>query len=65
MSNFEFITHTHSQNRKILSFFNLDAWSQLDYESMYAGIVAMGLLGVVLYEGVEVLDRTLCRWNKI
>ena len=48
-----------------LGFFILDAWSQLDYESMYAGIVAMGLLGVVLYEGVEVLDRTLCRWNKI
>jgi NitT/TauT family transport system permease protein len=48
-----------------LGFFILDAWSRLDYESMYAGIVGMGLLGVVLYEGVEVLDRTLCRWNKI
>ena len=48
-----------------LGFFILDAWSQLDYEGMYAGIVGMGLLGVLLYEGVEVLDRTLCRWNKI
>lgn len=48
-----------------LGFFILDAWSQLDYESMYAGIVGMGLLGVVLYEGVEILDRTLCGWNKI
>ena len=48
-----------------LGFFILDAWSQLDYESMYAGIVGMGLLGVILYEGVEILDRTLCRWNKI
>ncbi|UCF88042.1 MAG: ABC transporter permease [bacterium] len=48
-----------------LGFFILDAWSRLDYESMYAGIVGMGLLGVVLYEVIEVLDRTLCRWNKI
>lgn len=48
-----------------LGFFILDAWSQLDYEKMYAGIVGMGVLGVILYEGVEVLDRTLCRWNKI
>jgi len=48
-----------------LGFFILDAWSRLDYEGMYAGIVGMGLLGVVLYEGVEILDRTLCRWNKI
>ena len=48
-----------------LGIFILDAWSRLDYESMYAGIVGMGLLGVILYEGVEILDRTLCRWNKI
>lgn len=48
-----------------LGFFILDAWSRLDYESMYAGIVGMGLLGVLLYEGVEILDRTMCRWNKI
>jgi ABC-type nitrate/sulfonate/bicarbonate transport system permease component len=48
-----------------LGFFILDAWSRIDYESMYAGIVGMGLLGVVLYEVVEILDRTLCRWNKL
>ena len=48
-----------------LGFFILDAWSRLDYRSMYAGIVGMGFLGVVLYEGVEILDRVLCRWNKI
>lgn len=48
-----------------LGFVIMDTWSQLDYEGMYAGIVGMGLLGVILYEGVEILDRTLCRWNKI
>jgi NitT/TauT family transport system permease protein len=48
-----------------LGFFILDAWSRLDYESMYAGIVGMGLLGVILYEGVEILDRALCSWNKL
>lgn len=48
-----------------LGYFILDSWSRLDYESMYAGIVGMGVLGVVLYEGVEILDRTLCKWNKI
>jgi NitT/TauT family transport system permease protein len=48
-----------------LGFFILDAWSRLDYKSMYAGIVGMGLLGVILYEAVEILDRTMCRWTKI
>ena len=50
---------------KGLGFFILDAWSRLDYESMYAGIVGMGLLGVILYEGVELADRKVCGWTKI
>jgi NitT/TauT family transport system permease protein len=48
-----------------LGFFILDAWSRLDYELMYAGIVGMGVLGVILYEGVEILDTVLCKWNKL
>jgi ABC-type nitrate/sulfonate/bicarbonate transport system permease component len=48
-----------------LGFYILDSWSRLDYESMYVGIAGMGLLGVILYEAVEILDRTLCRWTKL
>lgn len=48
-----------------LGFYILDAWSRLDYQEMYAGIVGMGLLGVILYEVVERLDRTLCRWTRL
>jgi len=48
-----------------LGFFILDAWSRLDYREMYAGIVGMGLLGVILYEVVERLDRTLCKWTRL
>jgi NitT/TauT family transport system permease protein len=59
-----FFVESFATNRG-LGFFILDTWSRLDYESMYAGIVGMGLLGVILYEGVEVLDRTLCGWTKI
>ena len=48
-----------------LGYFILDAWSRLDYREMYAGIVGMGLLGVILYEAVDVLDSTLCRWTRL
>ena len=48
-----------------LGYFILDAWSRLNYREMYAGIVGMGLLGVILYEVVEFADRTLCRWTKL
>lgn len=45
-----------------LGFFILDAWSTLDYLSMYIGIMGMGILGVVLYEGVDRIERRYCRW---
>lgn len=45
-----------------LGFFILDAWSTLDYLSMYTGIMAMGLLGVILYEAVDRIEKKTCRW---
>jgi ABC-type nitrate/sulfonate/bicarbonate transport system permease component len=35
-----------------------------DYPRMYAGIVAMSLLGFGLTAGVDVLERRLCRWTR-
>jgi NitT/TauT family transport system permease protein len=34
-----------------------------DYPKMYAGVVAMSLLGLGLYGAVDVLERRLCRWR--
>jgi NitT/TauT family transport system permease protein len=34
----------------------------LDYPAMYAGVVAMSLLGLGLYFGVDWLERHLCPW---
>ncbi len=45
-----------------LGFFILDAWSILDYLSMYTGIMAMGILGVILYEAVDQIEKKYCRW---
>jgi len=35
----------------------------LDYPAMYAGIVAMSLLGAVLYVITDWLEKTLCPWK--
>ena len=35
----------------------------LDYPAMYAGVVAMSLLGLGLYFGVDWLERRLCPWQ--
>jgi NitT/TauT family transport system permease protein len=35
----------------------------LDYPAMYAGVLAMSLLGLGLYFSVDWLERRLCPWN--
>ena len=35
----------------------------LDYPAMYAGVIAMSLLGFGLYFGVDWMERKLCRWK--
>ena len=41
----------------------VDTWGRLDYAAMYAGVVAMSLLGVVLFFTVDRLERRLCPWK--
>jgi ABC-type nitrate/sulfonate/bicarbonate transport system permease component len=46
-----------------LGWYILDAWSRMDYPAMYAGIVAMGMLGVFFYEVLELVERRVARWR--
>ena len=48
-----------------LGYFIMHAWSLLEYEQMFAGIVVMAVLGVVVYEVFEVLERRLTRWRGV
>ncbi len=38
-------------------------WQRLRVDQMYAGILAMSLLGLVLYLVVDVLERIVGRWR--
>ena len=46
-----------------LGYYLLDAWSRMAYENMFAGIIAMGLLGFVIYVGLDYLERRACPWK--
>jgi 4-hydroxybenzoate polyprenyltransferase len=46
-----------------LGFMIMDAWGRFSYEDMFVGILGMSLLGVLLYEVVNYLERTLCAWR--
>lgn len=47
-----------------LGYYIVDAWGRIDYSAMFAGILAMALLGVALYELLEGLEARLCRWTR-
>lgn len=44
-----------------LGYFIMHAWSLLEYDKMFAGIIAMALMGIVLYEAFDVAEKRLTR----
>lgn len=51
--------------RRGLGFLIMDAWGRGNQEEMFTGILAMSLLGILLYEACNVLERLCCRWKRL
>ncbi|MHB0977289.1 MAG: ABC transporter permease [Candidatus Aquicultorales bacterium] len=47
-----------------LGYFIMDSWTRLNYSDMFAGILGMALMGAIVYEALEALERRLCRWKQ-
>jgi NitT/TauT family transport system permease protein len=50
---------------KGLGFYIIDAWGRADYPAMFVGIIALSIIGIVLYETFDLLERRLCKWKNI
>ncbi len=48
-----------------LGWYIVDAWGRIDYPAMFAGIIAMALLGVVLYEALDAVEARVTRWRRL
>jgi NitT/TauT family transport system permease protein len=46
-----------------MGFLIIDAWGRFDYDAMFVGILGMSLLGVLLYEVFNFLEKHLCAWK--
>jgi NitT/TauT family transport system permease protein len=46
-----------------LGYFIMQSWSMVNYTRMFAGIIALALLGLVLYAVFDLLERRLTRWR--
>jgi NitT/TauT family transport system permease protein len=46
-----------------MGYFILNSMETREYPSMYAGIIALAVLGVICYAAVDFAERKLCRWQ--
>ena len=46
-----------------LGYFIMQSWSMVNYPRMFVGIIALALLGLVLYALFDVIERRLTRWR--
>lgn len=56
-----FLTETYATQMGI-GFFIMDSLSRMNYEEMFAGIIAMGLMGFFLYILLDKIEKKLCSW---
>lgn len=59
-----FIAEQYSTRQGLGYYIVTLTWQRLRYEKMYAGILAMSLLGLVLYLIVDALERVVGRWRQ-
>lgn len=59
-----FLAETYATQRGI-GFFIMDSLSRMNYQEMFAGIIAMGLMGFVLYLILDKVETLLCGWIKL
>jgi ABC-type nitrate/sulfonate/bicarbonate transport system permease component len=59
-----FIAETYATNTGLGYYIVVDSWGALRYADMYAGVLAMSLLGLALYFVVDWLDHRLCPWRE-
>ena len=47
-----------------LGWFVMESWMRISYVDMFAGILCLGLVGLVLFLGVDAIYRRACRWQR-
>jgi NitT/TauT family transport system permease protein len=60
-----YVTELFATQQGLGYFIALNGSTLYNYPAMYAGIVAMSVLGLGLYFGVDWLERRVCRWQRV
>lgn len=47
-----------------IGYYIMDSWLKLDYKAMFAGIIAISLLGSALFLLLDHAEKAICKWNR-
>lgn len=59
-----FLVETYATQMGI-GYFIMESLSRMSYDEMFAGIIAMGTLGFLLYLVLDFIEKRLCSWVKL
>jgi len=48
-----------------IGYFIMNSWSMVNYLEMFSGILALGLLGLLLFKILDLLEDIFCKWTKL
>jgi len=48
-----------------IGYFIMDCWTKVDYVQMFAGILAISILGLLIFNFIDILENKLCKWAKL
>jgi len=48
-----------------IGFYLIDSWGRADYTAVFVGIIALAIMGIVLYECFDALEKRICRWKNV
>ena len=57
-----FMTETFATSEGI-GWYVMDAWARVSYPQMYAGIIALSLMGLILFALIDLAQKKNCTWS--
>lgn len=57
-----FLAETFATQSGLAYYITVEAWGRMAYPEMYAGVIALALLGLAIYILLDRLERRVCEW---
>ncbi|MGL4989895.1 MAG: ABC transporter permease [Sarcina sp.] len=46
-----------------IGYFIMNSWTKVDYVGMYSGIIAISILGIIIFKIIDLIEEKMCKWK--